>query len=123
MWCGGLGARAPCTCRSRCQQQAQQPRPQTLLESVSSWFLSRANDVARGASVAVGGLAIAQRKAIVSGIKNAATNVGNTLKKTADAANQGGTDVAVEMGADEETAAVVGEAVEVGTVGLEAAAM
>ena len=94
-----------------------------FIDDVGSWFLARANDIARGASVAAGGVAFAQRKAIVSGIKNAATKVGNTLKKTADAANQGGTDVALEAGADEETAAVVGEAVEVGPVGLEAAAM
>ena len=92
--------------------------------AVGGWFVARGNDLYKKAPTiaeGLGGVAFAQRKAIVSGIKNAATKVGNTLKKTADAANQGGTDVALEMGADGETAAAVGEVVEVGAAAGELA--
>ena len=92
--------------------------------AVGGWFVARGNDLYKKAPTiaeGLGGLAVGQRKAIVSGIKNAATKVGNTLKKTADAANQGGTDVALEAGADGETAAAVGEVVEVGAAAGELA--
>ncbi len=48
--------------------------------------MARGNDLYKKAPTiaeGLGGLAVGQRKAIVSGIKNAATKVGNTLKKTA----------------------------------------
>ena len=92
--------------------------------AVGGWFVARGNDLYKKAPTiaeGLGGLAVGQRKAIISGIKNAATKAGNALKKTADAANQGGTDVALEAGADGETAAAVGEAVEVGAMAGELA--
>ena len=49
--------------------------------------------------------------------------MGNTLKKGADTANEGGTDAALELGADAETAEIVGGATEGATVVLEAAAL
>ena len=90
---------------------------------VGNWFKARANDVSKGAAVAAGGAAFAQRSAIVRGIKNTAQKVGNTLKKGADMANEGGTDAALELGADAETAEIVGGAAEGTAVVAEAVAL
>ena len=61
-----------------------------ITEKRSSWLiqwitsvLEARSSLVRNITEGLGRLAVGQRKAIVSGIKNAATKVGNTLKKTA----------------------------------------
>ena len=93
---------------------------------VGSWFKARGKDLYKSAPTiaeGLGGAAVTQRKLIGSTIKKVSQKVGNTLKKGADTANEGGTDAALELGADAETAEIVGGAAESTAVVAEAAAL